>query len=94
MLFTINFWLKFFLLHSAAMKSKSAEMKDKLFEYIVNPTGTNSTERHVSSTDKLGKRYRNIAPVFSIDDDQDGGMRNFRNNLAILFMSMLIIFNI
>ena len=54
------------------MKLKSAEVKGKLLEYIVNPTGNvNNTERHVSSSDKVGKRYRNMAPVFSIDDDQD-----------------------
>lgn len=56
---------------SAAMKSKSAEVKGKLFEYIVNPNSSPVQERHVSSTDKIGKRYRNVAPVFSIDDDQD-----------------------
>ncbi|KAH9368987.1 hypothetical protein HPB48_016023 [Haemaphysalis longicornis] len=27
--------------------------------------------RHVSSSDKLGKRYRGMAPVFSIDDEHD-----------------------
>ena len=55
------------------MKLKSAEVKGKLFDYIVNPTGSNAVERHVSSTDKVGKRYRNMAPVFSIADEQDGG---------------------
>ncbi|XP_065342943.1 TBC1 domain family member 23 isoform X2 [Cloeon dipterum] len=56
---------------SAAMKSKSAEVKEKLFEYIVNPTGSNgqTADRHVRSSDKVSKRYRNMAPVFSIDDD-------------------------
>ncbi len=29
--------------------------------------------RHVSSTDKVGKRYRNMSSVFSIGDDDDGG---------------------
>jgi len=29
-------------------------------------------ERHVSNTDKLGKRYRNMANVFTIGDDDDG----------------------
>lgn len=58
--------------YSAAMKLKSAEVKEKLFDYIVNPTGSNAVERHVSSADKLGKRYRNMAPVFSIDEE-DGG---------------------
>lgn len=57
---------------SAAMKHKSAEVKEKLLDYIVNPTGSNAVERHVSSADKLGKRYRNMAPVFSIDEE-DGG---------------------
>nr|CAD7403796.1 unnamed protein product [Timema poppensis] len=60
---------------SAAMKLKSAEVKGKLFDYIVNPTGSSNTERHVSSSDKLGKRYRSLAPVFSIDDDQEGEPR-------------------
>lgn len=56
----------------AAVKLKSAEVKGKLLEYIVNPAGNvNNTDRHVSSSDKVGKRYRNMAPVFSIDDDQD-----------------------
>jgi hypothetical protein len=27
-----------------------------------------------------GKLYRNIAPVFSIDDDQDGGIEKMLNN--------------
>jgi len=56
----------------AAVKLKSAEVKDKLLEYIVNPGGNNTaSERHVSASDKVGKRYRNMAPVFSIDDDLD-----------------------
>nr|CAD7446294.1 unnamed protein product [Timema bartmani] len=45
------------VLQGAAMKLKSAEVKGKLFDYIVNPTGSSNTERHVSSSDKLGKRY-------------------------------------
>lgn len=56
---------------SAAMRSKSAEVRGKLIDYIVNPNGSPMQERHVSSTDKIGKRYRNVAPVFSIDDDTD-----------------------
>lgn len=56
---------------SAAMKSKSAEVKGKLIDYIVNPNGSPMQERHVSTTDKIGKRYRDVAPVFSIDDDHD-----------------------
>ncbi|KAH0819833.1 hypothetical protein GEV33_002958 [Tenebrio molitor] len=53
------------------MKSKSAEVKEKLIDYIVNPNSSPVQERHVSSSDKIGKRYRNVAPVFSIDDDHD-----------------------
>ncbi|XP_044749127.1 TBC1 domain family member 23 [Coccinella septempunctata] len=56
---------------SAVMKSKSAEVKEKLIDYIVNPNNSPVQERHVSSSDKIGKRYRNVAPVFSIDDDHD-----------------------
>lgn len=76
-----------YLLHfvcSAAMKLKSAEVKGKLFDYIVNPTGSNTVERHVSSADKLGKRYRNMAPVFSIDEE-DGG-----KFLWILFLALVM----
>ncbi|XP_018329978.1 TBC1 domain family member 23 isoform X2 [Agrilus planipennis] len=57
---------------SAAMKSKSVEVKEKFLDYIVNPNaGSPVQEKHVSSSDRKGKRYRNVAPVFSIDDDQD-----------------------
>ncbi|XP_076255603.1 TBC1 domain family member 23 isoform X2 [Rhynchophorus ferrugineus] len=56
---------------SAAMKSKSAEVTGKLIDYIVNPNNSPIQERHVSSSDKIGKRYRDVAPVFSIDDDHD-----------------------
>jgi TBC1 domain family member 23 len=67
---------------SAAMKTKSAEVKGKLIDYIVNPAqnpngmsgaaGTNHlNEKHVSSSEKNHKRYRNLAPVFSIDEDND-----------------------
>jgi hypothetical protein len=68
---------------SAAMKSKTNEVKDKLFDYIVNPsatpstaTGSQVTERHVLSNEKNGKRYRNVAPVFSIDDDNEERVAN------------------
>lgn len=71
-----------FISFSAAMKSKSAEVKEKLFEYIVNPTGSSQgAERHVKSSDKVGRRYRNMAPVFSIDDD--AGMYDLRNEIQL-----------
>ncbi|ALC38582.1 CG4552 [Drosophila busckii] len=72
---------------SAAMKSKSAEVKGKLLDIIVNPSSNNAApsgamapngsqclanqERHVSAKERNGKRYRNVAPVFSIDDENE-----------------------
>lgn len=59
------------------MKTKSAEVKGKIFEYIVNPVQTPSTpltDRHVYPNERNGKRYRNVPPVFSIDDTDDGEM--------------------
>lgn len=62
---------------SSAMRNKSAEVKGKLFDYISYPSavqsgsgnGNGPIERHVLSDEKHGKRYRNVAPVFSIDDE-------------------------
>lgn len=61
---------------SSAMKSKSQEVKGKFMDYITNPyavqAGTSANipvEKHVSKNEKNGKRYRNVAPVFSIDED-------------------------
>ncbi|XP_055837605.1 TBC1 domain family member 23 [Episyrphus balteatus] len=65
---------------SAAMKIKSAEVKEKLMDIIVNPNAANAPnsnvqnqipDKHVSPSEKNGKRYRNVAPVFSIDDEND-----------------------
>lgn len=73
---------------SQVMKLKSAEVKGKLMDIMINPsTGASSTsaslndiagggnqaqqQRHVSAADRNGKRYRNVAPVFSIDDEHD-----------------------
>uniref|UniRef100_U5EYH8 TBC1 domain family member 23 n=1 Tax=Corethrella appendiculata TaxID=1370023 RepID=U5EYH8_9DIPT len=70
---------------SAVMKTKSAEVKGKLFDYIANPNvggamhnnqysrneSSNLNIHHASASDKNGKRYRNVAPVFSIDEDHD-----------------------
>ncbi|XP_055593027.1 TBC1 domain family member 23 [Uranotaenia lowii] len=67
---TIDLFSKF----SSAVKSKSAEVKGKLFDYISNPNGPNGpavTEKHVSRTERNGKRYRNVQPVFSIGEDQE-----------------------
>ncbi|KAK6173494.1 hypothetical protein SNE40_016935 [Patella caerulea] len=55
---------------STVMKSKSAEVKEKLTNYIKNDQM--APERHVSNTDKVGKRYRNMASVFTIGDEDEG----------------------
>ncbi|XP_037298418.1 TBC1 domain family member 23 isoform X2 [Manduca sexta] len=57
---------------SSAMKAKSQEVKGKLIEYIVNPNSTyNNGEWHVSANDRKEQRYRNVPPVFSINDEDD-----------------------
>ncbi|XP_055382729.1 TBC1 domain family member 23 isoform X2 [Condylostylus longicornis] len=63
---------------SGLMKMKSQEVKGKLLDIIVNPSVSTPQnqqipiiEKHVSSQEKNGKRYRNVAPVFSIDEDND-----------------------
>lgn len=75
----------FFNRFSQVMKLKSAEVKGKILDIIVNPTNGGSVptvsgdannqiavqQRHVSAADRNGKRYRNVAPVFSIDDEHD-----------------------
>lgn len=68
---------------SNVMINKSIEVKGKFMDYITNPasmqaagaTGTSTiTEKHVSKNEKNGKRYRNVAPVFSIDEDNIDAM--------------------
>ncbi|GFN99365.1 TBC1 domain family member 23 [Plakobranchus ocellatus] len=54
---------------SGVVKSKSVEMKEKLANYIKND-GTG--DKHVSSAERGGKRYRNMANVFTIGDDEEG----------------------
>ncbi|XP_067132890.1 TBC1 domain family member 23 [Centruroides vittatus] len=56
---------------TSAVKTRSAVVKYKLVEYIKNPQ--DPVEKHVSSTDKVGKRYRGMAPIFSIDDEHEEG---------------------
>lgn len=65
------------------MRLKSAEVTGKLIEYIVNPTNSPVPERHVSSSDRIGRRYRDVAPVFSIDDDHDN-VASFEVSLVVL----------
>jgi hypothetical protein len=71
---------------SSAMKTKTSDVKSKLFDYIANPASTAASnaqqkpeevsERHVSMSEKNGKRYRNLAPVFGLheDDEVDGSV--------------------
>ncbi|KAL0267136.1 UNVERIFIED_CONTAM: hypothetical protein PYX00_009489 [Menopon gallinae] len=54
---------------SEVIKTKSADFKEKFIEYIVNPSNSMENVKHVSPKDKVGKIYRNLAPVFSIDDE-------------------------
>ncbi|KAF8774170.1 TBC1 domain family member 23-like isoform X1 [Argiope bruennichi] len=54
---------------ATVVKSRSNIVKERLVEYITNPQTEEA--RHVSSNDRLGKRYRGMAPVFSIGDDED-----------------------
>lgn len=70
---------------SSVMKTKTSDVKSKLFDYIANPTNTAAatapsnaqqkpeevTERHVSMSEKNGKRYRNLAPVFGLHEDDE-----------------------
>ncbi|GFY50129.1 TBC1 domain family member 23 [Trichonephila inaurata madagascariensis] len=54
---------------ATVVKSRSNIVKERLVEYITNPQTEEA--RHVSSNDRLGKRYRGMPPVFSIGDDED-----------------------
>ncbi|CAG4986663.1 unnamed protein product [Parnassius apollo] len=67
---------------STAMKVKSQEVKGKLIEYIVNPNATvNSGEWHVSASDRKEHRYRNVPPVFSINDEDDDSHSDSRRDI-------------
>lgn len=52
---------------SVAMRSKSFEVKGKLMDFL--SSNNNSTKNEKS--DGGSKRYRNMAPVFSIDEDDN-----------------------
>lgn len=63
---------------STAMRSKTSDVKSRFFDIIANPTQSSSqapktpeeiAEKHVSMSEKNGKRYRNLAPVFGILDE-------------------------
>ena len=62
---------------STAMRSKTSDVKSKFFDIIAHPAQSNSqqkheevTEKHVSMNEKNGKRYRNLAPVFGLYEDE------------------------
>ncbi|XP_072369597.1 TBC1 domain family member 23 isoform X2 [Scyliorhinus torazame] len=52
-----------------ALKSKSVNVKEKMISFIENTSAP--VERHVSSSDKVGKPYRGVKPVFSIADEEE-----------------------
>ncbi|XP_032227094.2 TBC1 domain family member 23 isoform X2 [Nematostella vectensis] len=54
---------------SSALLSRGANVKEKIGHFIAE--SSQPVERHVSSTDRPGRRYRDVQPVFSIDDDDD-----------------------
>ncbi|XP_028655669.1 TBC1 domain family member 23 isoform X2 [Erpetoichthys calabaricus] len=52
-----------------ALKSKSVNVKERVISFIEN-TST-PVDRHVSSSDRVGKPYRGVKPVFSIGDEEE-----------------------
>lgn len=75
----------------AVVKMKSADIKEKFVEYITNPNNLNNeTDRHISSSDKVGKPYRNLAPVFAITDEPDPGETSNEDNVSITSSHELI----
>ncbi|XP_023938700.1 TBC1 domain family member 23 [Bicyclus anynana] len=68
---------------SSAMKAKSQEVKGKLIEYIVNPNSTaNNGDWHVSANDRKENRYRNVPPVFSINDEDEDSHSDLRRDVS------------
>ncbi|XP_018423832.1 PREDICTED: TBC1 domain family member 23 isoform X3 [Nanorana parkeri] len=54
---------------TVALKTKSVNVKEKVISFIEN-TST-PVERHISSSDRVGKPYRGVKPVFSIGDEEE-----------------------
>ncbi|XP_029356778.1 TBC1 domain family member 23 isoform X2 [Echeneis naucrates] len=52
-----------------ALKSKSVNVKEKMISFIENTSAP--VDRHVSSSDRVGKPYRGVKPVFSIGDEEE-----------------------
>lgn len=64
---------------SSAMKtytSKTSEVKEKLYGYMVNSGQPENMETHVGINERGGKRYRDVAPVFGIDDETPPDMED------------------
>lgn len=64
----------FFSRLSSAMK-RTSDVKSKLFDIIGNPQSNQNPkpeeiqEKHVSMSERFGKRYRNLVPVFGIEEE-------------------------
>lgn len=60
---------------STAMRSKTSDVKSSVMKIIANPQSSQKPEevleKHVSASEKNGKRYRNIPPVFGIGDEDE-----------------------
>ncbi|XP_075572993.1 TBC1 domain family member 23 isoform X3 [Pelecanus crispus] len=69
---------------TVALKTKSVNVKEKVISFIENTStpvdripfsipwpDRASLERHVSSSDRVGKPYRGVKPVFSIGDEEE-----------------------
>ncbi|KAF6122065.1 TBC1 domain family member 23 [Phyllostomus discolor] len=67
-----------------ALKTKSVNVREKVISFIENTStpvdrmsfnlpwpDRTCTERHVSSSDRVGKPYRGVKPVFSIGDEEE-----------------------
>lgn len=56
------------ILSSVAVRSKSFEVKGKLMDFLSNNNNNNTKNE---KTSEGNKRYRNMAPVFAIDEDDN-----------------------
>ncbi|XP_008568579.1 PREDICTED: TBC1 domain family member 23 [Galeopterus variegatus] len=69
---------------TVALKTKSVNVREKVISFIENTStpvdrmsfnlpwpDRSCTERHVSSSDRVGKPYRGVKPVFSIGDEEE-----------------------
>ncbi|XP_015791431.1 TBC1 domain family member 23 [Tetranychus urticae] len=55
---------------ASVMKNRAVGVKEKLVDYIINPSA--GDERHVSATDRLGRRYTGGSNIFSLFDVDNG----------------------